>query len=135
MKKESASKSTDKKSNTESGILTDPKSLLPSSVVFPKPVSTPEPRSCISVPPQELLFPTFLISLAQKVLSMQLSSPTESEETWSTWPRKELTSSQSSMTPESPTITDFWSVWSTVSSLTLPNQIKQESLLRTVTCT
>lgn len=135
MKKESASKSTDKKSNTESGILTDPKSLLPSSVVFLKLVSTQEPRSCISVPPQELPFPTFLISLAQKVLSMQLSSPTESEEIWLTWPRKELTSSQSFMTPESLTITDFWSVWSTVSSLTLPNQIKQESLLRTATCT
>ena len=135
MKRESASKSMDKKSNTESGILTDPKSLLQSSVVFPKPVSSQEPRFCISVPPQEPLFPTFLILLAQKVLSMQLSSPTESEETWLTWPRREPTSSQSFMTPENPKITDFWSVWSTVCSLTLPNQIKQESLLRTATCT
>ena len=135
MKRESVSKSMDKKSNTESGTLTDPKSLLQSSVVFPKPVSTQEPRSCISVPPQEPLFPTFLISLAQKVLSTQLSSPTESEETWLTWPKREPTSSQSFMTPENLKITDFWSVWLTVCSLTLPNQTRQESLPRTATCT
>lgn len=135
MKRESAFKSMEKKSNTEFGTHIDPKSLLQSSVVSPKLVSIQEPRFCISVPPQEQLSPTFLISLAQKVSFTPSNSHTESEEIWSTWPRRELTSSQSSMMPESQTITDSWSVWSTVSSLTSPNQIRQESLPRTVTCT
>ena len=135
MKRESALKSMAKKSSTESGTPIDPKSPLQSSVVSPKLVSIPEPRSCISVPPQEPLFLTFQISLVQKESSTQLNSRIESEEIWSIWPRRELTSSPSSTTPESPKTTDSWSVWSTVYSLTLPNLIKQESLRRTATCT
>lgn len=135
MKKESVLKSMDKKSNTEYGIHTDPKSPLQSSVGSPKPVSTQEPKSFISVPPQEPLSHTFLISLAPKDSSTQLSSHIESEETWLTWPKREPISSQSSMMPENPKITDSWLVWSTVSLLMLPNQVKLESLLKILTCT
>jgi hypothetical protein len=82
MKRELVLKSMDKKSNTEYGIHTDPKSPLQSSAVSPKPVFTQEPKSFIWVLPQEPLSPMFLISLAPKDSSTQLSSPTESEETW-----------------------------------------------------
>lgn len=80
MKRELALKSTDKKLNTESGILTDPKSPLQSSVVSPKLESTQELKFCISVPLQELLFLTSPILLVQKVSSTPLNSLTESVE-------------------------------------------------------
>ena len=135
MKRESALRWTDKKYNTEFGILTDPKSPHRSSVVFHKLVSSQEPKFCIWEPPQELPFPTFQISLDQRDSSMLLSSHTESAEIWSTWPRRELTLSQLSTTLESHKIIDFWWVWSTSSSLMSPNQIKPESFHKTATCT
>ena len=97
----------DKKYNTEFGTLIDQRLLHQSLVVFLRLVFTQEPKFYIWVLLQEQQFPTFLILSAHKVWSTQLSSPTESVEIWSIWPRREPTSSQSFMMPESQTITDL----------------------------
>ena len=97
----------DKKYNTESGTLTDPKSLHQSLEVFPKQGSIQEQKFFISELPPEQLCLTFQISLVPKVLSMLSSFLTELEETWLTWLRRGLTSSQLFMMPENHKIIDF----------------------------